>query len=100
MNEDRPPCRRCGKIPDRPVTIYKPDGSGALWPSAAQCRERCAGPAPPRPPTPPRPAVVTAYKPGRCAECTRHIVPDGKITHLGDGRFIHYEGAPAEHRRV
>jgi hypothetical protein len=88
MSEDRLPCRRCSKVTDDAVLICKPDVTGALWPSAAQCRERCAGPAPPRPPTPRRPAVM-AYKPGRCGECTQDIVLDDKITHLSDGRFIH-----------
>jgi hypothetical protein len=35
--------------------------------------------------------VITAYRPGICAECDLDIVPGSKITDAGEGRNAHCE---------
>ena len=41
-------------------------------------------------------SVVTASRPGKCANCTWDIVPGDKIVHLGEAGSVHFECAPAD----
>jgi hypothetical protein len=43
----------------------------------------------------PRLQVITARKPGKCAECSLDVVPGDKITCV-DLQFMHLECAPAD----
>ncbi len=86
------PCRRCGKITADMTRLWRTTPGGALAPYDALCRPRCA----PAPATPAKRAVVTAFRPGKCANCTWDIVPGDKIIHLGEAGSLHFECAPVD----
>ena len=99
MGTDALPCRRCGKITADMTRLWKPGPGGALAPYAAECRGRCAPTTArqaPRPARPAKRAVVTAFRPGKCAGCTWDIVPGDKIIHLGEAGSLHFECAPVD----
>ena len=96
---DSIPCRRCGQVTADMTRLWRTMPGGALVPYEAVCRPRCA-PAParraPSPSAPAKRAVVTAFRPGKCAGCTWDIVPGDKIVHLGEAGSLHFECAPVE----
>lgn len=66
-------CRSCRRSDMTLTYIYRPDPYGSLQRSSAVCRDGCARVAK-------RDTVRTAIRPGRCAACSRDIIPGDKLT--------------------